>query len=310
MDSIDDPKNIVGLSGLLDDDDIESNIDLGDLEREISKGTLITKDEERDIADDFKNEMDRLSRNFNINTEPEETMSSNNSPNSTPPASPRGNSSFDYKSNNADFLYAENDPQINYMTREAHDQNKVSNIMKGIGDHDPEFNVEKEKDDDDKCSILEQIDMLRMTLEDDGIDIKSVPVANKSNSVRDIRDIYKSLRLKNDRNRYRSFAEELILAGAYGLEYIFDGKKEFFGRKIDLMGWPDTVKVKLRRMRFETSSLVQEIMQEHNMSSGSRLILELFPSMFLYSRNRKLTQDDNLVSDKQYKNAINQMNSF
>jgi hypothetical protein len=45
------------------------------------------------------------------------------------------------------------------------------------------------------------------------------------------------LRLKNDRNRYSSFAEEMILSMAYGLEYLFDGEKEWFGRKPDLVGW-------------------------------------------------------------------------
>ena len=102
----------------------------------------------------------------------------------------------------------------------------------------------------------------------------------------------------------------MILAGAYGLEYLFDGKKQWFNRKPDLVGWPDTVKVKLRRMRFETSTFVQSVMQEYNMNSGVRLALELLPSMFLYSRNRRLTQNDDLVSDSQYKDAISQMNSM
>lgn len=334
MNSISDPKNVVGLAGLLKDDDIESNIDLGDLEREIAKGAAITEDEEQNIADAFKNDMERLSRNFNVNMAMEgnhESLSPIISPVASPAPSHRSYKShqshetsvYDFNtsktsypnnnvSNHSDFHHNSqyDDPQMNYMTREESDQNKINNVLKTMGDQEPEFNVNKEKEEDDKCSLLEQIDMLRMTLEDDGVEISNVPVVNKSNSVREIRDVYKSLRLKNDRNRYRSFAEEVILAGAHGLEILFDGKKEYFGRKIDLVGWPDTVKVKLRRMRFETSSLVQDIMQEHNVSSGSRLALELFPSMFLYSRNRRLTKDDNLVSDKQYKSAIDTMNSF
>jgi len=63
-------------------------------------------------------------------------------------------------------------------------------------------------------------------------------------------------------------------------------------------------------MRFETSTFVQEVMQEYNMSAGMRLALELLPSMFLYSRNRRLSQDDNLVSDADYKNAISKLNSM
>ena len=33
------------------------------------------------------------------------------------------------------------------------------------------------------------------------------------------------LRLKNDRDRFRSFAEEVILAGVRGLKYLFDQSK-------------------------------------------------------------------------------------
>jgi hypothetical protein len=41
-----------------------------------------------------------------------------------------------------------------------------------------------------------------------------------------------------------------------------------------------------------------------------RLALELLPSMFLYSRNRRLTQNDNLVSDNDYKEAISKLNEL
>jgi hypothetical protein len=164
--------------------------------------------------------------------------------------------------------------------------------------------------------------MLRDTLDDDGINITSVPIVSKNNSLTDIRNVHKMLRLKNDRNRYCSFAEEMILAGAYGAEYLFDGDKEWFGRKPDLIGWPETVKVKLRRMRYDTSTFVQEIMSAYSFSPGMRLLIELIPSMLLYSRKRKTTQHDTLVNDMtapskkrtendgQYRDAIANLNSL
>ena len=99
------------------------------------------------------------------------------------------------------------------------------------------------------------------------------------------------------------------MAGAYGMEYLFDGEKEWFSRRPDLVGWPETVKVKLRRMRYETSTFVQEVMEEYSVSPGFRLLLELVPSMFLYSRRRRISQDDNLATDSDFKNAISQLNS-
>jgi hypothetical protein len=95
-----------------------------------------------------------------------------------------------------------------------------------------------------------------------------------------------------------------FLAMAYGLENVFDGKREVLGSKIDLTGYSDTVKVKLRRMRYDTSNFVSGIMQGYNISSGWRIMLELVPSLFLYSRNRRLTGKDNLISDENYKKAM------
>jgi hypothetical protein len=196
------------------------------------------------------------------------------------------------------------------MTQEERKQNKINDVLIDIDDKELEFNVDKEREEDDKASLLEQIDMLKITLEDDGIDVSGIPDIAKNSSIKDVQNVYKILRLKNDRNRYCSFAEEIILAGAYGMEYLFDGDKEWFNRKPDLTGWSDSVKIKLRRMRFETSTFVQEVMQEYNMSAGIRLALELIPSMFLYSRNRRISQKDNLVSDNQYKEAISNLNSM
>lgn len=345
--NLDDPKNIAGLSNLLKDDDIESNMDLAELEREIANGAHISQEEEINVADAYRREMNMLSRNFDISvstTEPSSSFSMNkpsspshstfsdNSPIQSPKNSPkhsnripsynsynspRQNQINDYESRsyNRDNInwdsYEPRDSQLKNMTIEEKRQDKINNVLRDIDDRELEFNVEKEKEEDDKASLLEQIDMLKITLEDDGVDISGVPNIDKGSSMKDIQNVYKILRLKNDRNRYCSFAEEMILSGAYGMEYLFDGKREWFGgRKPDLTDWSSTVKIKLRRMRYETSTLVQEVMQEYNLSPSVRLALELIPSMFLYSRNRRLTQNDNLVSDAQYKDAISSLNSI
>lgn len=343
--NLDDPKNIAGLSNLLKDDDIESNTDLAELEREIANGAHISQEEEVNVAQEYRKEMDRLSRNFDIGmtiTEKERpklqistespdsspahsparspahspVRSSNNIPSHSSYNSPRqsqinnyNNSYNDREKVNFDS-YEPGDSQLRNMTIEERRQNKISNVLRDIDDKELEFNIDKEREEDDKASLLEQIDMLKITLEDDGVDISGVPTISKQSSMKDVQNIYKILRLKNDRNRYCSFAEELILSGAYGLEYLFDGKKTWWGRQPDLTDWSSSVKIKLRRMRYETSTFVSEVMQEYNLSSGVRLALELLPSMFLYSRNRRIAKEDNLVSDDQYKSAISQLNSL
>ena len=308
--NLNEPKNIAGLSGLIKDDDVSSNIDLLELEREIANGSYndINVKDTINVADEYKKEMDRITRNYEIDTlnNDDDYMSVKKSPPTSPPMSHINISKNIYNSPSPVFK----DNRLNEITQEQTNQHKINQVLKGIDDKELEFNIEKEKEEDDKSSLFEQIDMLKITLEDEGIDTSNVPTVNKNSSITDIQNVYKILRLKNDRNRYCSFAEELILSGAYGLEYLFNGQKEWFGRKPDLVGWPDTVKVKLRRMRYETSTFVQEVMQEYNMSAGVRLALELLPSMFLYSRNRRISQNDSLVSDTEYKDAMNNLNNI
>jgi hypothetical protein len=313
--NLNDPKNIAGLSNLIDDD-LESNMDLAELEREIAHGAHMNTTEEVNVAEEYKKEMERLSRNFDISPQSEEPIfqSAPCPPSPTYSIQPEPilsrNMYNDMPVENSWDAHDPQDDQLNAMTQEELKQNQINNVMRGIDDKELEFNIDKEKEEDERSSLMEQIDMLRITLEDDGVDISGVPVITKMSNMRDVQNVYKILRLKNDRNRYCSFAEELILAGAYGLEYVFDGKNDWFGRKPDLTGWSSTVKIKMRRMRYETSTFVQEVMQEYNMSAGTRLALELLPSMFLYSRNRRLTQNDNLASDTDYQDAISKLNSI
>lgn len=313
--NLDDPKNIAGLSSLLRDDDIESNMDLAELEREIANGAHnIIRQNEVNVADEYRKEMDRLSRNFDMNslTHNEEISipETNTIPSIASYNSPRQSFINEQKENQNWQTFEPEDQHLKNMTIEEQKQERLHHVLHGIEEKGIEFNVDKEREEDDKSSLLEQIDMLKITLEDDGIDISGVPTLNKQSSMKDIQNVYKILRLKNDRNRYCSFAEEMILSGAYGLEYLFDGKKDWWGRTPDLTDWSSTVKVKLRRLRYETSTFVSDIMQEYNLSPGIRLALELLPSMFLYSRSRRIGQTDNLVNDTQYKDAISNLNAI
>lgn len=318
-----DPKNIIGMSSLMTDD---TAYNILELEKEIISGIDFSKEEENDTKQ-FKRDMERLHKSFNFETDdmyfdtdtgaPESIMTFDTyepepSYTSSPPSAPTPS----YTSTPASYTsrvepnwsrQSIEDNQLVYTTIEQKKQDYVNDVLQDI-DNDIDFDIDKEKEDYDKNFIIEQIDALRSSLEEDGVDLDNVPRVTKDNSLNDIQAVFRVLTLKNDRNRYCSFAEEIILSGAYGLEYLFDGEKEWFGRKPDLVGWSQTVKVKLRRMKYTTSTFVQEVMQEYNFNAGTRLMLELLPSMFLYSRQKKLTRSDN-NRDSRFGDAISNLNS-
>jgi hypothetical protein len=148
--------------------------------------------------------------------------------------------------------------------------------------------VEREKVQDIKLSKIEQISQLRMTLEEEGINCNNIKQPNLDTPLDEIDSILNILRLKNDRNRYSTIAEELILGMAEGIETVFDGT-----RKVPILNWsPDyrgyhsTVNIKLHRMRFETSQVVGSVIEKYNISPSMRILMELLPSFFLYPRQQ------------------------
>ena len=176
------------------------------------------------------------------------------------------------------------------FTDEQERRRHINSVVKDIrGETRTTFGVERERLQDLKASKLEQIGQLRMTLEDEGIDCGSVGNPKSDSPIEEVDSVLNILRLKNDRNRYSSLAEEVILGVAEGIETVFDGT-----RKIPIVDWtPDytgyhnTVNIKLHRMRFETSQVVGNIIEKFNIGSTSRILMELLPSFFLYPRAQK-----------------------
>lgn len=353
MTDINNPVNIIGANSILNDLEIESNTDLRLLEKEVVNGVSTIQEEETNIMEDFNNEMKSIERKIaKVSISRSSTPRALSPKNETDALSKLEDELFnetsdidkekkfnpvgfdkpkrinidspmssyednDYKlpekeSINCDY-FEPRDKQLQRMTLEERKQEKINSVFKDISPENMDFDMDKEREEDDKIALIEQIDMLKITLEDEDIDVSNVPKVSKDTSMHDIQNVYKILRLKNDRKRHTDFAEEIILAGALGMEYLFNGEREWWGRKPDLTDWNQTVKTKLRRMRFETSSFVQSIMQEYKTPPYMRLLLELIPSMFLYSRNRRISKNDNIADDiaeQEYKNAISSMNDF
>jgi hypothetical protein len=151
------------------------------------------------------------------------------------------------------------------------------------------YGVEFERTQDLKASKLEQISQLRMALEDEGYDCKAVTSPTLESPMEEIDSVLNILRLKNDRNRYATIAEEIILGAAEGIETVLDGTREIpiLGWKPDYTGYSHTVTVKLHRMRYETSQVVSKVIEKYNIGPTTRILMELLPSFFLYPRQQK-----------------------
>lgn len=188
---------------------------------------------------------------------------------------------------------ARGDPGRSRLGRLTEEQERRRHINSVMGDMRQEtrtsFGVEHERVQDVKASKLEQIGQLRMTLQEEGIDCGGVGDPTMASPVDEIDSVLNILKLKNDRNRYSSLAEEVILGAAEGIETVFDGTREIpvVGFKPDYTGYHNTVNIKLHRMRFETSQVVGNVIEKYNIGPSSRIVMELLPSFFLYPRQQK-----------------------
>ena len=303
--SINDRTNIVGITSLLN----SNNINLEQLESDILND--IDEVEEVDEVENYKKQLDSLGQTLGVSLgdEEEPIINDNDSDVRSVTRYEGAGTPRNYNNNDINTMYSNISarPSKPSFMDKITDEQKKQRILKHVldGVEGQKFNVDKEKEEDDKAILLEQIDTLFTTLKDDGIDVSRVPMVDCNSTIENIENVHKILRLKNDRNRYCSLAEETILAAAYGAEWMFDGEKSYMGKRPDLRGWNATVNVKLRRMRYDTSTFVSEVMQDYHFGPGTRILFELIPSLFLYSKMRKVQYADDIVTSDEMNSAIN-----
>ena len=294
---IDDPVNISGMGLLVDLSGTNADFDPAALESEIIKGAggnlHAPADPVRTPVDDFINS---IAGPKTVTFDPAKEKA----------ADPFGILSDDAT---LDSLLDEPVSQLSNLTQEQKKQAVIGDAFMQIGGSSPAmFNIEKERDEDDKARSLEQIASLLEILEDEGENIKSIPVVTAKSSKEEIEALLRHLRLKNDRKRCGLFAEECILLGVQGIEWMFDGQKKYFGQSPNMTGWSKTVQSKLRRMRHDTAAVVQNVMSEYGFGSGTRIIMELLPSAVLYSRMQK--SQAGKVTDDEFLSATDSMRNY
>lgn len=201
--------------------------------------------------------------------------------------------------------------ELERMTEEQKDQRQIDYVLRKMdGGEAMSSSFDKEREKEDKIRMLDEIDAIRSEMKYEKIDISGIPEVTIDNSISEIENTLRILRFKYDRKRYNSLAEDVIMAGAYGAEWVFDGKRKFGPYSPDLTDWHNTVRVKLRRMRYETSTIVSNIMNEYQIGPVWRILLELVPSAFLHSRMRSRRNGENIPTEEEMQMAMGQIRDF
>lgn len=161
-----------------------------------------------------------------------------------------------------------------------------------------------------KAEMLNDIDELKNELVSDGIDITRLPEPTEESDIADVKKLHTKLRLKYDRIRCHGFANEIILAGAQFLGTVFNGRRKIGPYSPDLVGWHNTVRPKLRRIKYETSSLMANLVGSDKIGPGLRIALELIPSAFVYSNMRKDQHGQDSYTPDQLSEAFHDLSKF
>lgn len=291
-----DPSDLFGMDVLINNED---GINLEEFMKDLEKST-----KKKDNFVDFQSEIEHLTNNIS-NRDP----LSNRFPVKRPPVD------FIQPEDSDNDIMSESDESIMSSIksrRHTEDQKKTRVVSKVFEDVKPldDFDLRKENEEDEKAFMLEEIDSLLEILKEEEVDLSRVTIPTQDSSLSDIEKVRNCLRIKNDRSRSRVFAEESFMMGVQGLEYVFDGQKSYFGRYPDLTGWSDTVQIKLRRMRYDTSTFVNNIMRQYNFGPGTRIMLELIPSAFIYSRMKKKHHGDDIYTKSEMNAAIDQIRNI
>jgi len=184
------------------------------------------------------------------------------------------------------------DAELTEKTAEQQRRAHIDNVL-GLDSVGVDFDAERREEA--KCYMLAQIDDLRTSLIEDGIDVSRIPQITVQSSYGDVETVLKILDHKANQARCTTWAHELMLFGTMGLENVFDGKRDFMGFTPNLTGYSKHVNVKMRRLKHDAGRVVHQFVQDNNISPLFRLAFETIPSMFLYSRRRN--EEEKVSSD-------------
>lgn len=320
--------NVFGISSLLHKDEIASEVDLKLLEKQILEGKPQTT--YRSFADEFKKETDKLDKLFDFPQMGgggglQDPALYDFDKQSQPGASPYQPQQSPYQLQTQPSPYqpqqspyqlpTQTQPQqspyqLTPLTHDVKPLPQLSNwgnaprtkeeesaaVLRSVLSNPPHKQEEVLVDlmnNDESTMLIEEIRELKTLLHDNGVKVDDIQDPKPEMSKYTLKTLHDALIYRNHRHRAEATAEEICMLGAKALEWIFNGERELLGYKLDARGWSSTAKTKLRKMKYDTSAFVTQIMKEYSMSRSMRVALELVPSFILYvsTKSSKGTKD-------------------
>jgi hypothetical protein len=143
--------------------------------------------------------------------------------------------------------------------------------MGGIGVRsEGSIDLAKQGEMDEKTQLLDEIKEYLEFLQDDRIKQPS-----ESESIEVLRNLKRYLKTRINKDRYAFYFEEALLFSARKLGSHWNGDQEFFGYKPDLRELDIALYPKLRKMRFDTSEIIKNLIKTYDVSPMISLVLEL-----------------------------------
>lgn len=300
---VDSPLSIIGLSEFVNPYNSDPSINAQEIENNIVNQLNEMKQEEViDPVEVYNNIFSNLEDSSIV------LPISLASPNTTaqqPTNFINNNNSFDsYRSE-----FSTNVPLHSQITEEQTEQNYINKLISSRwGDDTSDGDLYDNRLDEYKVTLLEEISDFISDLKT-SIDLSTVPNVSYSSPIKEIERVHLILKKKYDRVRFSNIGNDYITFILLGAEFVFNGEREFLGYKPCLKGVHKKIKVKLRRIRYETANVVSRILNDNHLGSISKIMIEILPTLFIHNSLYQET-DSQYRLDEQLSSAQDNLRRF
>lgn len=108
-----------------------------------------------------------------------------------------------------------------------------------------------------------------------------------------LRGYARSYREARARQQYTFFTNEAVTFVAKSVESVFNGKRKFFGKRLDAQGWYlSGASIKIRRLQSQMATTIGRFFENSNIGLGLATVIELTFNLFSYMSDKSQQYDE------------------